>query len=135
MRTLVSNPTHTMGMAVMMIVLFLAGMWVSEVHATMVSSQETHTQQHQELETEEQLKDVRQVLEKKMVAQRLEQLGYTPEEIQSRLDRLSPEELQRVSSRAEQLQAGGNGGTVVTVLAIVVLVLLVLHLTGHDIGL
>ena len=134
MRTLVSNPIHTSGMAMVMILLFLGATWTATAHGAMVSSQDMHAQSTQEFNTEEDLKQIQQVLENKVVEQRLEELGYTPEEIEQRLDRLSPEEIQRVAQRAESLQAGAGAGTVLTILAIGILVWLILYLLGYDVG-
>lgn len=77
---------------------------------------------------------VMKVIETKMVRERLEQLGYTPEEIQSRLNQLTEEQLHRFASTLDELKVGGDGlGIVIALLVIAILVVLLLQLTGHKV--
>lgn len=73
---------------------------------------------------------VRSFLEMKVVADRFQQLGFTPGEIGSRLSALNDEQLHQVALKVDQLKVGGDGGVgiVIAVLVIVVLVLLILRL-------
>jgi hypothetical protein len=74
------------------------------------------------------------VLESKVVASQLEKLGLTKEEVNSRLDRLSDEDLHQFATRLDSIYPGGGGfGAVIAILIIVILVIVVLQLTGHKI--
>ncbi|MFO0571862.1 MAG: PA2779 family protein [Polyangiaceae bacterium] len=78
------------------------------------------------------MQKVRSVLETKMVRDRLEKLGFTQEEIQSRLSRLSDQQVHELALNLDQLKAGGDGlGVLIAVLVIILLVVLILNLTGH----
>lgn len=54
------------------------------------------------------MQKVRSVLETKMVRDRLEKLGYTQEEIQSRLSRLSDQQIHELALNLDQIKAGGG---------------------------
>ncbi|MCC6345638.1 MAG: PA2779 family protein [Nitrospirales bacterium] len=78
------------------------------------------------------MQKVRSVLETKMVRDRLEKLGYTQEEIQSRLSRLSDQQIHELALNLDQIKAGGDGlGVVIAILVIILLIVLILNLTGH----
>jgi len=75
---------------------------------------------------------VQRLIESKVVTERLERLGLSPDEVASRLDRLTDDELHSFALRAESLKAGGSGlGVVIALLVIVALVLIILQLTEH----
>lgn len=77
---------------------------------------------------------VMKVIETKMVRERLGELGFTPEEIQSRLNQLTEEQLHRFASTLDELKVGGDGlGIIITLLVIAILVVLLLQLTGHKV--
>ena len=71
------------------------------------------------------LEKIRQVLEMKMVGERLGQLGFTQDEIQTRLNRLDDQQLHKFALQLDDLKVGGDGGAG---LAIVILLILVLFL-------
>jgi len=78
------------------------------------------------------LETVQTVLESKMVAQRLEDLGFTPEEIEARLDQLTDQELHALALKLDDLRVGQDAfGVIIALLVIAILVVLLLHLTGH----
>ncbi|MBZ0155917.1 MAG: PA2779 family protein [Alphaproteobacteria bacterium] len=78
------------------------------------------------------LQKVQSVLETKMVRDRLEKLGFTQEEIQSRLSRLSDQQIHELALNLDQIKAGGDGlGVVIAVLVIILLIIVILNLTGH----
>ncbi len=80
------------------------------------------------------LATVQKALEHKAVTERLAALGYTQEEVSSRLALLSDDELHRLAGQLDALGAGGDGlGLVIAVLVIVVLVLLILKLSDKTI--
>jgi hypothetical protein len=75
---------------------------------------------------------IRQVLETKMVRERLEQLGFTADEVRSRLDQLSDAQLHRLAMNLDEIKTGGDGlGLVIGLLVIAILVVLLIQLTGH----
>lgn len=74
---------------------------------------------------------VQRFLETKIVRDRLEKLGFTHEEINSRLSQMSDQQLHQVAQQIDELKVGGDVGFVVGLLVIVILVILILQLTGH----
>src|SRR5512135_1452484 len=81
------------------------------------------------------LQKVRQFLEMKMVGERLKELGYTPEEIQSRLSQLTDEQIHQLSLKLDDLNVAGDGalGVIIALLIIVILVIVIIQLMGHKI--
>ena len=77
------------------------------------------------------LRKIQKVLEMKMVGERLKELGFTPNEIQERLDQLSDEQLHQLALHLDELQVGGDAGWVIVFLLIAILVVLILYLSGH----
>ena len=79
---------------------------------------------------------VRSFLESKIVRQRLSDFGLTSEEVSSRLNQLSADQIHQIASHIDQVDAGGEVGFVggiITVLVIVILVIVVLKLMGLEI--
>src|SRR5512135_1671359 len=74
------------------------------------------------------LNKIQNLLETKVVTEKLKQLGFNAEEIQTRLDQLTDQQLHQVALKVDQLKVGGDGGIVIGILVIVVLVLLVIYL-------
>ena len=74
-------------------------------------------------------------LESKIVRQRLSDFGLTAEEISSRLNRLSADQLHRIATHIDQVDAGGNDplGIIITLLVIAILVIVVLKLMGRQV--
>ncbi len=78
------------------------------------------------------LETVRQTLEMRAVRQQLEALGVTPAEAETRLARLSPEELHQLAQQADEIRAGGDAvGALVFVLVVLLLVIVILELLGR----
>ena len=78
---------------------------------------------------------VQQVLEDKMVRERLKDLGYTEEEISARLDQLSDQELHALAAQLDTLTAGGSTeAVVIIVLLVAILIVLVLVFYGKRIA-
>jgi hypothetical protein len=74
---------------------------------------------------------IRTVLENKLVAQRLQDLGFTVDQIGSRLSEMSDEQIHSFAQKLDNVKVGGDGiGVVVAVLVIIILVLVILQLTG-----
>jgi hypothetical protein len=81
------------------------------------------------------LENIRKVLETKAVGERLKQLGFTTEEIQSRLSQLNDQQIHQIALRLGNLKVGKDGalGIIIALLVIVILVVVVLKLTGHKV--
>lgn len=80
------------------------------------------------------LSQVQSFLEQKMVRERLQSLGFTPEEINARLAELTPDQLHEVAQKTENLHVGGDfGGALVAIVFILAVVVLILELTGHHV--
>lgn len=77
------------------------------------------------------LATVTDALENGVLTEKLTALGLSADEIQARLDALTPDEKQAVLAEADKIQAGGNG--VVTVLIVILLVVLILKLMDKEI--
>jgi len=77
---------------------------------------------------------IQKVLETKMVKDRLEQLGFTQDEIQSKLGGLSDQQMHQLALQIDDIKAGGDGlGIVIALLVIAILVVLLIQLTGHKV--
>jgi hypothetical protein len=80
------------------------------------------------------LEQVQKFLEMKIVRERLMELGLTPGEIQSRLDRIEPDQLHQIALKIDELEVAGDGlGIIIALLVIAILVVIFLQLTGHKI--
>lgn len=76
------------------------------------------------------LATIQSALEHKVVQQRLQDLGFTPAEIQQRLSQATNADLHQLAVESEKVMAGGD--IIVTVLLIVLLVLLILRITAVE---
>ena len=72
-------------------------------------------------------------LEKKVVRQRLSDLGLSAEEIQGRLPGMTDEQIHAVASRIDGLQAGGELGLIIGILLVVLIIIVILRLTDTKI--
>ncbi len=81
------------------------------------------------------LQKVRQFLEMKMVRERLKELGYTSEEIQSRLGELNDEQIHQLALKLDELNVAGDSalGIIIALLIIAILVIVIIQLLGHKI--
>ncbi len=80
------------------------------------------------------LATIQQMLELKVVQHRLDELGFTQDEITSRLAMASDAELHQLATQSEDVLAGGAVGLVVAVLVVILLVLLILRIASNDTG-
>ncbi|MGH7205010.1 MAG: PA2779 family protein [Nitrospiraceae bacterium] len=76
----------------------------------------------------EDLQKVQRVLENKVVRQRLEDMGLTPEEINARLDRVSDVQMHQLAAQIDALLPGGDDGVLSTIALVLLIVVLVLIL-------
>lgn len=67
-------------------------------------------------------------LERKVVRQRLSDLGLSGEEIQARLPGMTDEQIHAVASRIDGLQAGGDLGLILAILLVVLIIVVILRL-------
>ncbi|OGW58280.1 MAG: hypothetical protein A2Z09_00160 [Nitrospirae bacterium RBG_16_43_8] len=75
---------------------------------------------------------IQQVLEMKMVRERLEKLGFAQDEIQSKLIILSDQQMHNLALQIDDIKVGGDGlGIIVALLVIAILIVLFIQLTGH----
>lgn len=80
------------------------------------------------------LKKIQKFLEMKMVQERLKEFGLTQEEIQSRLNQLSDQQIHQMALKIDDLTVAGDGlGIIIALLVIAILVIIILQLTGHKI--
>ena len=80
------------------------------------------------------IEKIRTALEQKLVRQRLQDLGFSANEISTRLSELADAQIHYFATRLDDLKVGGDGlGFVIAILVIAVLVILILQLTGHKV--
>ena len=78
------------------------------------------------------LDKIQKVIEIKMIRERLNALGFSREEIQTRLTRLSDEQVHQLALNLDELKVGGDEAVaVLIVLVIVAIALLVLYLMDY----
>jgi hypothetical protein len=77
---------------------------------------------------------IRTVLENKLIRQRLQDLGYSTDEITSRLVQMTDQEVHTIAQKLDDLRVGADGGFIIAILLIAVLVLLIIYLTGHRVS-
>jgi hypothetical protein len=78
------------------------------------------------------LEKIQKFLEMKMVSERLGKLGFTQDEIQSRMNGLSDQHIHKLALQIDDLKVGGDGlGIVIAILVIAILVVILIMLTGH----
>lgn len=78
--------------------------------------------------------NVRRILESKLVAGKLIEAGLTPTEIQTRLDKLTDDELHDFSKQLDSVYPGADGlGVIIALLIIVILVMVILKLADKKI--
>jgi hypothetical protein len=78
---------------------------------------------------------VQAALENRLVRQRLQDLGFSADEISAKLSQLSDQQLHSISQKLDDLRVGGDSGIgfVIGVLVIIALVLVIIHLSGHKV--
>jgi uncharacterized protein DUF6627 len=74
------------------------------------------------------IEKIQRVLESKIVAQRLHDLGLSAGDVQLAMAKLTPQELHDVATNLDGLQSGGEVGLIIGILVIVILVLLIIFL-------
>ena len=80
------------------------------------------------------LQKIQAVLELKVIPQRLEDLGLTPEEINTKLSALSDDQLHQLATTLDALIPAGDGlGIVIALLVIAILAVILIYLLNHRI--
>lgn len=80
------------------------------------------------------LQKLQTFFETKMVRERLKDLGFTPEEVQMKLEGLSDQQVHQMSIRLDEMKVAGDGVAVfIAVFLIAVLVVLIIYATDHRI--
>jgi len=112
--------------------LFMSGIALmpTTVHAAFISSSEANLSET----GADVLAEVRSALENDLLAERLEALGLSSAEIESRLQSLSPEEHEAVLADMEKIQSGGDGASgLVTLAILILLIILIIKLLDKEI--
>jgi len=87
---------------------------------------------HPQIDRTADLQRIQKALETKMVRERLENLGFTGDEIQKRISQLSDAQIHSLALNLDQLKVGSDGlGVVVALLVIAFLVVVLIYLTKH----
>lgn len=77
------------------------------------------------------LEQIQSKLESKLVAQRLSDLGLTQDEVQTRMQSLTDDQLHQVVQNLDGVQMGGDLILILAIVGVVVLVLALLGALGH----
>jgi CHASE3 domain sensor protein len=79
--------------------------------------------------------NVQKIIESKLIRERLEKLGYTADEVRSRLERLNDQQLHQLAQNLDNVKVAGDGGLgiVIGLLVVAILVVVLLQLTGHKV--
>jgi hypothetical protein len=79
------------------------------------------------------LEKVRKVLEMKIVSERLGKFGFTKDEIQSKINNLSDQQMHKLALQIDDLKVGRDDGLgiIIALLVIAIIVIIILQLTHH----
>ena len=121
------NAVLTRRIAMLLVVLIGIFSVVPRIEASFVPSDESFASgaRHKDMAM------VQKVLEQKLVKERLKALGYTDQEINSRLDQLSDNELHQFATQIDSLTSGGS--TLVWILVIALVIISALYFTNKRI--
>ena len=109
---------------IVLIILMSLISFVPRVEAAFISSGEAQN----ELMRDQDMQIIKKALENKVITQRLQDLGFSDQEIQDRMDQLSDQEVHNLATQIDSINQGGILGVVIAVLVIVLLVILILKL-------
>ena len=115
----------------LVIVMFIIGI-APKVDASLVQSEMISLMR---VDKEADLEKIQKFLEIKAVSKRLEQLGFTSEEVQKKLNQLSDQQIHQIALQLDDLRIGKDDalGVIIALLVIAILVVLLLQLTGHKV--
>jgi hypothetical protein len=78
------------------------------------------------------LQKIQKVLESKMIRERLKALGFSQDEIQTRVSELNEKQIHQLTLKLDEMNVGGDGAEIVIIaLLIGTLVVLIIYLSGH----
>lgn len=111
----------------LVIAMFIIGI-VPRVEAAFVPSQALALP---EVDRTADLGKIQAVLESKLVQQRLQDLGFTADEINKKLSQMSDQQIHSFAQQLDDLRVGKDSGLgiVIAVLVIIILVIIVINLT------
>lgn len=74
---------------------------------------------------------IQKILETKMIRERLDQLGFSQDEIQTRLDQLSDQQIHQLALQLDEMEVAGDSTAIIIILLLLVIgFLLYLYFTG-----
>jgi len=115
-------------------VTLLTGLFPEDVRAMVAPPLQATTNSIAETHRTADLQKIQTVLESKIVRQRLEDFGLTPEEINTRLAKLSDDQLHQLATKVDALIPAGDGlGIVIALLVIAILAIILIYLLNHRI--
>jgi uncharacterized membrane protein len=118
----------------LMMVTLLTGLFPEDITAMVAPPLHTTTNSISEPHRTADLQKIQTVLESKVVRQRLEDFGLTPEEINTRLAKLSDDQLHQLATKVDALIPAGDGlGIVIALLVIAILAVILIYLLNHRI--
>lgn len=129
-------PVFTQTMIWTLVVMtLLIGWYPSEVRAMLAPPVSTMPEPALGSNRAADLQKIQRVLESKVVQQRLEDFGLTPDEVTARLTRLSDDQLHQMATQVDALIPGGDAGLgiVIALLVIAILAVILVYLLGHRI--
>lgn len=115
-------------------VTLLSGLFPEDIRAMVAPPLQTTTNSISEPYRTADLQTIQTVLESKVVRQRLEDFGLRPEEISTRLAKLSDDQLHQLATKVDALIPAGDGlGIVIALLVIAILAVILIYLLNHRI--
>jgi hypothetical protein len=80
------------------------------------------------------LEKIQEILETKMIRTRLEQLGFSQDEIQARLIQLNDQQIHQFALNLDKIKVGGNGFEfLVVILLVAIVIVLYLQYSGRKV--
>lgn len=130
-------PKHLVGRAMiwLLVITTLAmGLHPPETVAMLVPSLSTAAESSSDLYRIADLQKIQSLLESKVIRQRLEDFGLSPEEISAKLAGLSDDQLHQFATEIEAIIPAGDGlGIVIALLVIAILAVILVYLLNHRI--
>lgn len=81
------------------------------------------------------LEKIRKILEIKMIRERLDALGFSQAEIQTKLTQLGDEQVHQLALKLDELNVGADGAeAVIILLFLAILVVLIIYLLGYRVA-
>ena len=81
------------------------------------------------------LQKIQTILETKVIKQRLQDFGFSEQEIKDRISQLSAQQIHKLALNLDELKIGKDDalGIIIALLVIAILVVILLKITGHNI--